>query len=1176
MAEIRFTPSQRAAIETPCGPILVSAAAGSGKTMVLVQRLMARICDPDDPCSIDDFLIITYTKKAASELRTKISEELSARLSAQPENQHLQRQLSRIYLAKISTIHSFCGELLREHAYRLDIPADFRIAEQDECALLRANVVAELLEERYRHIGEDADLRTLVDSLGAGRNDRSIEQLIVNVYLTSQCHPYPLEWLTECVRGLEVSDLSGAEQTVWGRFLMDSFRELLDKQEELLRPMLQRILQMPPLDKYAGVYQEALELIARLKAASTWDALYEAVQTLKFSSLPIVRKCPQPELQEQVKALRNSCKDAIKDYVPRFYAPSETVFADLGQTASAMRGLLSLVRDFSDAYGREKLRMHALDYNDLEHGAIRLLLHRSDGTPTQTAKELSARFREIMIDEYQDTNEVQDRIFAAISRGGKNRFMVGDVKQSIYRFRLADPTIFLEKYANYAPHETAEPGQARKILLTENFRSEAPILEAVNAVFRANMSTQVGGLDYGDREALRKGVPSDEPAPPVELHCISTCTKPGEQNIPKERTEAAFIAKRIRALLNEPPEGDARPLEPRDVVILLRSVKQTAEVYLEELRRLGIPCEGDREESFFSSEEIEVMISFLQVLDNAHQDIPLASVLLSPVFAVSAETLARAKLLATDRDLADAVRAAAASEPQLAKAVDTIGRLREQAARLSLHTLLEQINEETGFEAIYACLPDGAARVQRLRRFAALASSFEDGGRKSLHQFLLRLNSWQQRGLEAVQESSLNTVKVTTIHKTKGLEFPVVFLANLSKGFNTESLGAPVLFDEQLGVGTMVYQKRPHASYPSIAWLAIAQRQAWEQLSEELRVLYVGMTRPRQRLIMTCCGARLNSRLKKIAAGLTVPLEPFFVRQQTCMGDWVLSAALLRTEAGALFAVADHTTPASVQDSPWIIRYEEATAPPDASPAPPQVTQAQSAPPEPKRLAEALRFRYPFAAAAQTPSKITATQLKGRMLDEEAADRRVQSAPVKLTKPLLQHAQKPLTPAQKGTAMHLAMQYLDFSRTDSPEQIAEELQRLTEEKFLSPQQAEAVSPEKIYVIFAGPVGVLIRQADRVIREFKFSLLSDASDYCRGVEGEKLMLQGVTDCCLIKDGKITVIDFKTDRLQPGQEAHAAEKYRPQLEAYSSALSRIFALPVTEKLLYFFSTDTAISL
>ncbi len=1182
MAET-LTQAQALAVERRGGPILVSAAAGSGKTKVLVERLMLRVLSTTEECNINDFLIITFTKKAAAELRARIAKELALRLAEDPENVHLQKQQSRIYLTQISTVHAFCSELIREYAYELDVPADFRMLDETEARAIRQTIAEDLLEECYAKLDELDEFRTLVDGLGAGRDDHAIPQLLLSVYSTAQCRLYPEQWMEDCLSASALTGVTAAEDTVWGASLIEQLRSTLKEQIEAFRDALTAVEGSEALVKYAPMFRVNYEQLLDLLDKTTWDELFTAADNgISLGRLPPIKDCSDPDLQARVRAVRSDTVDRLRRCFAEFYGPSELVLSDLRQTGATIRALFSLAQAFSVRYSREKVRLHALDFNDLEHLAVRLLLQEDGKTPTELALRVSERYKEIMVDEYQDTNEVQDSLFRAISRQGRNRFMVGDVKQSIYRFRLADPTIFLRKYRDYPDAALVGPEDRQRILLSHNFRSGEPVLDAVNAVFSRCMSPRVGGLTYGADEALRPGVPRIElPQPQVELHCISTKSPDADAETPEvRRAEAEFTAARIARLLKDQTpirtKTGTRPAEPGDIVILLRSPKNAAASYLDALQRRGIPAASDSGESILDTREVETLICLLKVIDNVHRDVPLAGALLSPLFGISGSELALAKTKDKSLDLFDALKNTTGASERLKNALEQIVHLRDLSRELPLHRLLERIRECTGMEAVYGAMENGPVRLENLRAFTVLASGFAENGKKSLHQFLSYLELLKEEGGVAREASHTNAVTVMSIHKSKGLEFPIVFLCGLSKRFNTDDMKQMVQFHTELGVGCSVYDESTHTRFPSIARAAISARTKAENLSEELRVLYVAMTRAQDMLIMTFCSGSLRSHLTNLVCRLSPKTVPLLSAQAGCMGDWVLLTAFLRAEASALHAVAGTPEGVTASDFPWIVTYQDYAADASAAAAPIE-TEYEPQAPDAELLQNAIQFDYPAKAATSIPAKLTATQLKGRRLDEEAeSGSRVVWRRSPSRRPKLIDGDRALTPAERGVAMHQAMQFLDFSRVSSLEEIRSQLNDMVADEFLTKQQADSVDPEKLLRVFLGPLGEEMRSAERVIREFKFSILIDAKQYDPSANDEQIMLQGVTDCCLIRGGALTVIDFKTDRVQPGGERLAGETYRPQLSAYSLALSRIFGMPVTRRLLYFFQTDAVVEI
>ena len=700
MAE-KWTPQQKLAVKNRGGKLLVSAAAGSGKTKVLVDRLMDHLLDPIDPANLDDFLIITYTKAAAAELRGKIAAKLTEHLSQQPENKHLQQQMQRLYLAKISTVHAFCADILREYAYRLDVAPDFRVAEENECVQIRTACMDRLLESAYDHAYEDADFRAFVDSQGLGRDDRLVPEILLKVFDSARCHLDPEGWLENCVKNADISDLEDAGQTVWGKYLMDDLMAYLDLQIGAMENCLKLAQEAENMEKPAALLADTVYQLQNLRSANSWDAVVKN-KDIDYGSLRFSKNITDPMLAERIKAVRNACKKGLEKKLKSFADDSRQIFGDMCQSAAAARGMASLVRRFADSYDKVKRSRRILDFGDLEHKTLDLLLGASRKWPTAIARELG---------EYQDSNAVQDAIFAALTEKRQNCFMVGDVKQSIYQFRLADPGIFLEKYQTYVPAENAKYGEGRKIMLSQNFRSGGGVLAGVNDVFYTCMSPAVGGLTYGPEEALREGIPHvalDEPE--VELLALQV----------QESTyleEAQLVAQRVRELLDGKHfvrQGDGlRPIRPEDVAILLRSPGSVGGHFQSALAGYGIRCVSGGGEDLLQTEEIATLRSLLQTISNPRQDIPLVATLASPVFGFTADDLATMRSARRYGSVYDAL---CQWESEKAKTfLEVFQILRREARQQTLAALIQKIFNLTHMDSIYGAMSGGGARKENLK-----------------------------------------------------------------------------------------------------------------------------------------------------------------------------------------------------------------------------------------------------------------------------------------------------------------------------------------------------------------------------------------------------------------------------------------------------------------------------
>ena len=1158
----KLTPQQAQAVHDRGGKLLVSAAAGSGKTKVLVDRLLSYLMDPNDPANMDEFLIITYTRAAASELRGKIATKLTEQIALQPENRHLQKQMQRLFLTKISTVHGFCGDILREYAYRLDIAADFRVADENECRELRDTVLSELLDRAYETSQSDADFRAFVDSQGLGRDDRLVPEIIEKVYDSARCHLDPEAWMEKCLYPEDTLKQEDASETPWGSYLIEDLKDYLDCQIHVMEQCAKALDGSEGMEKPAKNIRDTLYQLQELRKLDTWDDIAKS-RNIDYGRLVFPKKNGDPELAERVKAARNACKKGLEKKLHSFADTSAQVMDDLCQSAAGSRGLIALVKLFDMAYSSAKRSRRILDFSDLEHKMLDLLLGKGRSSPTAAAAEIGRRFREILVDEYQDSNGVQDAIFSALTWERHNCFLVGDVKQSIYQFRLADPGIFLEKYHSYVPAEEAMPKQGRKVLLSHNFRSGGEVVEAVNDVFRTCMRPKVGGLRYGEAEALREGIPHKRFADPaVELYALDV----REETYPEE---AAFVAEKIDSMLRNGTlirKGEEwKKVEPEDIVILLRSPGSAAGYFQRALEARGIRCSSGGGTDLLQTEEVATLRAFLQTIQNPRQDIPLLTVLASPVFGFTANDLAVIRSKEKKGPIFDALRKAGGTKVYFF--LNTLEALRWESRMNTLTSLIQRCFQLTRMDSIYAAMPGGEAKSANLQAFYQLAVDFEKGTLRDLSQFLDHLDSLQARGLISAGSSASGCVNIMSIHKSKGLEFPVVFLCNLSRKFNQESIRAQILCDKDLGLGLSVADTRKRIRYPSIAKRAIAAKMTEESVSEEMRVLYVAMTRAKDRLVMTYAAQNLQSDLQDIALRQDFDSGDLLCRDAICLGDWVLLAAMQRTEAGELHALGGKPLETRVSSSPWKISVSQASVLETGPEV--QVTAAKTLPEGTEEiLKKALSFTYGHIAATKAPSKQTATDRKGRIKDAEAAENTKEPPnPVRSwRRPSFLEAQA--SGKRYGSAMHAALQYIRYENCGSEKDVAAEIARLVENRFLTEEQGKLVNCEKIARFFGTEIGAKLRTATQHLREFKFSILDNGEHYGAELEGEQVLLQGVVDCGLLEEDGITVLDFKTDYVTEDTLQEVTERYRLQVQTYGEALERIYQMPVKKRYLYFF--------
>ncbi|MBD5099676.1 MAG: helicase-exonuclease AddAB subunit AddA [Clostridiales bacterium] len=1183
---IELTKQQLAAVENRGGDLLVSAAAGSGKTRVLVERLMGYVEQGED---IDRFLVITFTNAAAAELRDRIAAAIHAALAQRPGDRHLRRNATLVYKAPICTIDAFCLDFLRQWGHLADLDPDFRLCDEAEGDELRRRALEEVLEARYANIADDAPFAALVDALAGERDDQTLEDVVLYVHQQVQAQADPVGWLRSRQRDFVFPEGAGPEDTPWGRALRADGWELADYWLGALKTLRDEIYFDELLTKnYAPTLGDTIDALERLRSAlgRGWDEA-AACFPIPFPRPGTKRGDYDEGLKARMTAQRDQCKAQMKKLGERFDVTGAQAVEDLRAVGPAMEALLDVTAEFDTAFTRLKQRRHLIDFADGEHLVARLLT-TPDGSPSELAQDAGKQFVEIMVDEYQDTNAVQNTIFGALSPGD-NLFMVGDVKQSIYRFRLAEPGIFLDKYERFPPAEVAAPGQGRKILLSDNFRSRPEVLDGINFIFRNVMTRAAGELDYTEAEALRPGradFPPDERYQ-VELNCVdlSTLADDGsEEKTDKDLVAARAAAKRVRKLLDSGLVIGERPVRAEDIVILLRSPGPVLRYYAAALDELSIPWSADGGQEFFGTTEISVVIALLQVLDNPRQDVALLAALRSPLFDFTPDRLARLRA-GSGGTVYDCLTAGAErGEADCASFLTLLGELRELAAEEGSHRLLWYIYGKLDAPAVFAAMPDGQRRRANLMALYDEAVRFESGGHRGLMAFLLHLSRMADNGVAVpVPGSETGGVRILSIHKSKGLEFPVVLVCGLDRRFNEADAKATILFHPDLGLGPKRTDRARGLRYTTIARDAVALRLRRQLRAEEMRLLYVAMTRAEHKLILFSAVNGLGGQLSTLAGQAQCPPPPRQMASARSMSDWVLTPVLCRRDSAPLWESLDVPRPQFPADEgcPWDIRmlsgadYER----PLGLGGGPARAEAGTQPPD--DLAERLSWRYPHQNCAAIPSKLTATQLKGREKDAEAAENAVELRPAApqttLRRPVFE-GQRPLTPAQRGTALHMVMQYLNYDRTNSLDEIADEVARLVTGQYITPQQGEAVNPADILSFFQSGLGQRLRKSQRVEREFKFSLLAAAADYYEQAEpGEEVLLQGVVDCWFAEaDGTVTVVDFKTDRVNENTVAHRAEEYRPQLDAYTRALSQAAGVAVGRRCLWFFNVGHEVEL
>jgi len=1176
MADIQFTPEQQAAIAERGGDLLVSAAAGSGKTRVLVERLMDQV---EDGANVGQFLILTYTRAAAAELRSRISDEISRR-SGLGASKHLRRQRDLIYQADMGTIHAFCAKIVREFAHVLDIQPDFRVADESEARSLLRQVLEDVLEARYGAAEADSGFSLLADTLSEGRRDGPLAETVLEVREKIRSHPYPEGWARAQLAELEgLSTIQDAGETVWGGFLLQEAKWAVDYWRREMTQARETLRADEKLERaYGPSWDETLVGLTEFSRAlqAGWDEVH-AFGEISFPRAKAVTGW------EAIKDLRRRCKSAMDKLSETFALPTQELLDDMMAVAPVIDALVELTLDVDQAYTAEKTRRGMLDFSDLEHLAVSLLVDRETGGPTPAAQEIADRYQEVMVDEFQDVSAIQEKIFCALGEYGLRRFLVGDVKQSIYRFRLADPGIFLGYYRRFPDREQAESGQGRTVLLGKNFRSRPEILDAVNFIFRRIMSEDFGEMAYGDREALYPGRVESEAGgeSPVELAVLDLKDLPKDESHIRDMAEARHVAMRIREL------HDQSGYNWGDFAILLRSVRGKQARYEKALEELGIPVAKSGGEGFFYTVEVATILSLLQIISNPRQDVPLIGVLRSPLFCFTPDELAEIRVADRVGSFYEVLIAAAEDSARCAQFLQNLDRWRDISPDMAADQFLWQIYNETGALSVFGAMPGGETRRRNLMALLTYAQRVSNRGYKGLFDVVALL----EKGLEAgdVPEMAASrdggdVVQIVSVHKSKGLEFPVVILPDLAKRFNIQDTTRQILVHSDLGIGTIRRDMKRKIRYSTLARSAIGRKLRKETLAEELRILYVAMTRAREKLILTAALSDLEKTLAGLAYQAGDPVSPYVLEGAANMAEWILLPAMTRPEGGLLRG--EHPVPLAKTEFSWdIIRPQYSGCDQRMGNIEKNIrfnhNQTQKIEPDPEFI-KRIQYVYPYPVAVNLPSKLTATERKGLASDQEAGEDaipyvRPAARPPIFRRPGFVEAQRPLTAARRGTATHLVMQYIDFQRCDNLAGVEAEIERLEREGRIKKEEAQAVDASAIRQFFESDLGQRLRASPHVRREFKFSLLVPASEFGFADGGEeKILLQGVVDCYLEEPDGLVIVDFKTDAISPDGLADKAREYGGQMEAYAYALGRITGRPVKEALLYFFSAGVAASI
>lgn len=1216
---VNWTAEQQKVIDLRNRNILVSAAAGSGKTAVLVERIITMLTDEEHPIDVDQLLIVTFTEAAAAEMKERIRDAIEKKLEEHPGNEHLSRQETLIHSAQITTIHSFCLSVIRDHFHAIDIDPGFRVGEEGELKLLKHDVLSDLLEEQYQK--KEQRFLDFVAAYGDGKSDKKIEDLILKIFEYSRSYPIPNEWLKRCVDAYRIESFKDLVESDYGKYLCMNVEYYLDDALSLL----DQGLELCKKEDGPKAYQDTLEcdkkLIEKIKMAENLEDMADVLENFSWGKLKANRsKTVSEEKVKRVKTIREEAKNLIDDLAEQyFYQSIDATIEDIKSCLPAVEELTFLVREFAKAFEEKKRSQNMIDFSDMEQYALRILTEERDGKlmPSSVAKEYQEQYVEIMIDEYQDSNLIQEAILTSVSTvesGKYNVFMVGDVKQSIYRFRLSRPELFMDKFNTY----TIEDSQTQRIDLHKNFRSRKEVLDSVNQLFFQLMASDLGGIDYDEQAALYVGASypeSDQLDNATEVLVIDNDVDSlaevssedregkhalrGLKKLTDKELEARAVAVRIRELMKthqvtDKETGELRAVRYSDIVILTRSTQGVTDVFSEILSREGIPTYTGSREGYFATQEIGIVLDYLRVLDNMRQDIPLAAVLTSPIGGVTEEELAWMKSKYLDVPFWKAVTSyveESTEEDAIVKCMKQIDAFRKIVPYTSIHELLWKILDETDYEDYVSAMPGGEQRKANLKMLVQKARTFESTSYKGLFHFVRYIEQLKKYNVDYgeanIEDEQSDTVRIMTIHKSKGLEFPIVFVVGMGKGMNFQDARSRVVLHPKLGIGLDVVDLERRTRCPSIIKKVIQSEETVDTLAEELRVLYVAYTRAKEKLIITGSIANRERRFVwyKMACDTEEQVLPYYRRcKVSSYWDWVLPAVrrlkgskVIRMEIwNALRVVQGEIEREVAGDIKRQVLEQWDTE---------RVYQSEME----QNLNEQFGYRYPYEYSRNQKLKFTVSELKKRMYQEEQSEEELENLGEELYKepevvpliPKFLQEEEELTGALRGTAYHRVLELLRFKQITEDygeDELVKELLAYVKAGKLGEDEAGCIRSRDILRFLHSTSGRRMIQAARAEKMFKeqpFVLGVDETEiYPEGTKGELVLVQGIIDVYFEEADGLVVLDYKTDKIFSAEEL--AERYHAQLDYYARALEQMTGKKVKEKIIYSFTLGKEIIL
>ena len=1200
---MNWTPEQSQAIYKKDSNILVAAAAGSGKTAVLVERIINKIIK--EKIDIDRLLVVTFTNAAASEMRERILKSIYKIIdSEEPQDEetinHLQRQITLLNKASICTIDSFCLDVIKNNFFEIEISPNFRIADTAEIDLLKQEVLEKIFEEKYEN--HDKDFEKLVKTYTSYRDDTPLKDIILRIYTYIESNPFPLKWLKEQIEKFNIKDTKqDFSNTEWGKILLQNMKENLEDSIKKLKAEETRLSFESELEQYERIILSDIQQLEMVYAnLENWDKAYSLINKVDFLRWPSSKKITNPE-KDKAKAIRDK---VTKDFKAKrdkiFTANSEMANEDLIEMYEILSKLEKLIIDFDLEFSKNKRDRNIVDFSDVEHLALKILVKEED-VPSEIAKKYQEKFIEIAIDEYQDSNLVQEYILTSISNG-KNIFMVGDVKQSIYKFRQAMPDLFLGKYSNYSENEANDKGL--KIKLFKNFRSRKNVLDFTNLIFENIMGEKLGEIDYTEEEYLNLGANYAESKEDLisEIDILDVTEEDEDENLEDaempenanpdsdlEETEkledieleAKFVAQKIKNLIDskfqvyDNKKEEFRDIRFRDIVILLRSTKNKANIFEKELTNLNINVYSDTSQEYLESYEIQVIMDLLKIIDNPYQDIPLVHVMLSSLGMFTDDDLLEIRLCDQNDDFyTTMLKSRLSVREELREKIDSflnkIENFREKNGYMDLDELIWTIYEETGFLNYVGLMPNGALRVANLKMLFERAKQYESASFKGLFNFInfiekIKTGSGDLGAAKLIGENE-DVVRIMSIHKSKGLEFPVVFLSCTGSGFNMMDLNSDILLHQKIGIGVKYIDYDRQIKYDTISKLALREKLLEENLSEEMRILYVALTRAKEKIYVTGVKKDFQKNKEKMQELVDIykkengKINPILIKKYKKYIDWILLVYMYNFESSK--DVLKMNT-IKRKDILKTLKKEE-TEGVDIF----KVLEEKSKSIKEEdiiNLKNQLIFEYKYKGLSDIPTKESVTNIVHKNVVVEPFEARnedndeEENGKIELPKPkfLVGTEEEKITPAKKGTLVHLCMKNLDFGRDYSLEDVKALISDLESRKIITAKEKEAINPWVVFNFTKSNIWNELKEAKEYHKEEPFYINVPAKDVMETDLDENILVQGIIDLYYItKNDELVLLDYKTDFVEQKEPVQMSQelinRHKPQLMLYKEAL------------------------